>query len=267
MGYNLKIKSLEKLIYGDIENDEDLMKVKDIVNEMLSSDLIGNGDIDEKEASIRGQISSVSKFLDKLRKPHQKQSSITTYQKTVSESDYVHPQIPLEQFYGGKDSSKDFKKATQSLENSTSRQLDQLKNILHELEQTKTLVKDITCFINGENPYEMKESLKNSTEQARVLSTTIKKLNNVIERKKLEAPELKKAKKRVTKLIAYEAYAESSPQAILQTYTLWKRPRVCIKSDANNGIKHRHLLIQKLLFSCKSNFNINFSSTNTIYNI
>ena len=247
MGYNLKIKSLEKLIYGDIENDEDLMKVKEIVKDMLDSDLIGKEDIDTKEASIRDQITSVSKFLDKLRKPNQKRSSITTDQKNLSENDCAHPQVPLEQFDGGKDSSKEFKKATISLENSTRRQLDQLKNILDELELTKTLVKDITCFVEGKNPYEMKKSLKNSTEQARLLSTTIKKLNNVIERKKMEAPELKQAKTRVTKLIAYEAYAESSPQAILQTYTLWKRPRVCIKSDATNGIKHRHLFIHKLL--------------------
>ena len=240
IGYNLKIKSLEKLIYGDIENDEDLLKVKEIVEDMLNSDLIGKEDIDKKEASIRGQITSASKFLDKLRKPYQKRSSITMDQKNVSESDCVYLQIPQEQFYGGKNSSKDFKKATQSLENSTRRQLDQLKNILDELKLTKTLVKDITCFVEGKNPYEMKKSLKNSTEQARLLSTTIKKLNHVIERKKMEAPELKKAKRRVIELIAYEAYAESSPQAILQTYTLWKRPRACIKSDANNGINKKY---------------------------
>ena len=250
----MKIKSLEKLIYGDIENDEDLMEVKEIVKDMLNSHLIGEEDINEKEASIQGQISSVSKFLDKLRKP-------------VSESDCVYPQIPIAQFHGGKDSSKEFKKATKSVENSARRKLDHLKNVLNELEQTKTLVKDITNFVMGNNPYEMKKSLENSTEQAHLLSKTIKKLNIDIERKMFEASELRKAKRRVTKLIAYEAYAESSPQAILQTYTLWKRPLACIKSDATNGIKHRHLLIQKLLFRFKSNFNINFSSTNTIYNI
>ena len=46
---------------------------------------------------------------------------------------------------------------------------------------------------------------------------------------------LKQAKADVIKLIQFECYAESSPQAILQTYTLWKRPIQCLLLDTTNG--------------------------------
>ena len=46
---------------------------------------------------------------------------------------------------------------------------------------------------------------------------------------------LKKAKREILRLISYEAYAESSPQAILQATTLWKRPLTCITVNTGNG--------------------------------
>ena len=46
---------------------------------------------------------------------------------------------------------------------------------------------------------------------------------------------LKTQKNAVTKLITYEIYGESNPQAILQAYTLWKRPAICFSLDYSNG--------------------------------
>ena len=57
----------------------------------------------------------------------------------------------------------------------------------------------------------------------------------VSDQKRKNHPELLKAKESVLKLIAYEAYAESSPQAILQFYTLWKRPWTCISLETTKG--------------------------------
>ena len=46
---------------------------------------------------------------------------------------------------------------------------------------------------------------------------------------------LRKAGDKVIKLMAYEAYGESLPQAILQAYTLWKRPFACfVNFDFDN---------------------------------
>ena len=48
--------------------------------------------------------------------------------------------------------------------------------------------------------------------------------------------ELKDTEAKVIRLVSYEAYCESIPQAILQAYTLWKRPLACFKlDDFNNG--------------------------------
>ena len=47
--------------------------------------------------------------------------------------------------------------------------------------------------------------------------------------------DLKQAKTDVIKLLQFECYGESSPQSILQTYTLWKRPIQCLVLDTPNG--------------------------------
>ena len=51
---------------------------------------------------------------------------------------------------------------------------------------------------------------------------------------------LQKEKQGVSRLISFEAFAEANPQAVLQTYTLWKRPLSCINLDRTNGISNLH---------------------------
>ena len=68
--------------------------------------------------------------------------------------------------------------------------------------------------------------------------------------------ELKTAKKSVTHLISYEVYGESTPQAILQAYTLWKRPTVCFGLNYYNG---------KLVYSKQHSFKLNLTDVHRSY--
>ena len=46
--------------------------------------------------------------------------------------------------------------------------------------------------------------------------------------------DLCRTKDEVTALVKFEVYAESTPQAILQAYTLWKRPIQCFQANTSN---------------------------------
>ena len=77
-----------------------------------------------------------------------------------------------------------------------------------------------------------KQSLKNFFDPINKIESEMKKqLLKGFKRDLLSNEELKDAKNDQLKLIAFEAYCESSPQAILQTYTLWKKPFSCYKKD------------------------------------
>lgn len=52
---------------------------------------------------------------------------------------------------------------------------------------------------------------------------------------KLHDKTLKSAQMDVVKIISFEAYCESSPQAIPQMYTLWKKPKACILWSSTIG--------------------------------
>ena len=51
--------------------------------------------------------------------------------------------------------------------------------------------------------------------------------------------DLKRRMKKVTKLLRFESYCEALPQAILQAYTLWKRPLACFELFDFNNCKSR----------------------------
>ena len=66
-------------------------------------------------------------------------------------------------------------------------------------------------------------------------STLQSMYNNKIDYELIDENELKLAKNDMIKQISYEAYGESAPQAILQMYTLWKKPLACIHWNFTNG--------------------------------
>ena len=83
---------------------------------------------------------------------------------------------------------------------------------------------------------------------------------NVIENLPRLNVDLRQAKKDVIKLITFEAYAESSPQAILQTYTLWKRPSQCF--SYTNG---RITILQSTYLLNRKKLSYNFHLSTTSY--
>ena len=84
--------------------------------------------------------------------------------------------------------------------------------------------------------------------------------------------ELKTEKNAVTTLVSYETYGESYPQAILQAYTLWKRPAICLMLDYTNGksiplhmtfFNHINILNPKLHIICWPK--LDYDSKSTFY--
>ena len=90
---------------------------------------------------------------------------------------------------------------------------------------------------NRNNPYELQKLLgdKISHDVPIEVQMMYHQMKNVIQNLPKLNVCLRQAKKNVIKLISFEAYAESSTQAILQTYTLWKRPIHCLHLDTSNG--------------------------------
>ena len=66
-------------------------------------------------------------------------------------------------------------------------------------------------------------------------------LSDELNNQRIKDPQLRAAKEQVIKLISFEAYCESSPQAILQMYTLWKKPQACFEWNFTTG-KYKEII-------------------------
>lgn len=121
-------------------------------------------------------------------------------------------------------------------------------------EDKKEAITLLNKFGNGANPAQLKKSVVNVEP---IFDSVFKEiiLSEINDYK--SNGDFIGMKRDVTKLISYEAYGESSPQAILQSYTLWKRPLICFSWTDNGKIisfKYKFRLIEnrsldnKLLF-------------------
>ena len=190
----VKLRYVNKLISGEIENDNELQCVKDIVHGLV------NGDMDA--------------FLD--------------------DEDVVKAQSELRVCLEGKNPYELFLRNHDG--DSRSIKCNPVRQFIYE--------SSMNCMIYNFEISKHRTFSRELESRAHYLEHRLK----VIFRKKLDANHildetLKKAKNDVVRTISFEAYCESCPQAILQMYTLWKKPIACFSWSSGSG-KYRIYMAQ-----------------------